>query len=497
MRLHENLREEETQMGQATFDEMAETENQPHILRKAICQVLAVDTLASELTGIDLGDQRLNRRAQGVLEALGAKPTASIPAACGGWPETKAAYRLFDHPGVTCDAVLAPHIACTEQRLRAYPRVLCIQDTTELDYTDKKGIEGLGPLNYESRWGLYLHPTIAITPERIPLGVLGWHAWAREPGSLGQRADPQRPLEEKESVRWVDGFARVNDLAETLTDTRLTYIADREGDLYDLYVEAPCPEQGADWLIRVQHQDRRLIDGRTLREVMDAAPVIAETTFDKPASNGRRARTVVQQIKTARVTLKAPPRPDRTLSDVSVTVLLATEINPPADEDPLDWWLMTNLLVETAEQAIEKIAWYLCRWQVEVYFKILKSGCQVEALQLEKRERLEPALGLYMIIAWRIQFLTMLGRECPELPCDTVFADEEWKAVYLVTQRTAPPDEPPSLNTMIRMVASLGGFLNRTHDGFPGPKTLWIGLQRTVDFVLALQAQRSVAGTYG
>jgi hypothetical protein len=456
-----------------------------------------MSALAAELGTIDLGDQRLNRRAQRLAQQLGEKPTLSIPAACGGWGETRAAYRLFDHPEVSAARVLAPHRACTEERLRAYPRVLCIQDTTELDYTTKKGIAGLGPLNYETRWGIYLHPTLALTPERVPLGLLEAHTWVREPGSLGEEKDPNRPLEAKESLRWVDGFARVNALAETLSDTRLTYIADREGDLYDLFVEAPCPEHGADWLVRVQHADRLLADGRKLRAVIDAAPVLTEISFERPASHGRRARTVHQQIKAVRVTLKPPARPDRTLAEVTVTALLATEAQPPANEDPLDWLLLTNLPVETAEQAVEKLSWYLCRWQIEVYFKVLKSGCRVEQLQLETRERLEPALAVYMIIAWRVLFLTMLGRDCPEMPCDTVFADEEWKAVYLVTQRKPPPTEPPSLDTMVRMVATLGGFLNRKHDGFPGPKTLWIGLQRVPDFVLALEAQRSVAESYG
>jgi len=456
-----------------------------------------MSALGAELGSIDLGDQRRNRRAQGLLESLGDKPTVSIPAACEGWDETRAAYRLFDHPEVTAEAVLAPHIACTEERLRAHPRVLCVQDTTELDYTTKKGIAGLGPLNYETRWGMYLHPTLALTPERVPLGLLDLHCLVREPGSLGQDKDPHRSLEEKESVRWVDGFARVNALAEQLAETRLTYIADREGDIYDLFVEAPCPEHGADWLVRVQHQDRLLTDGRKLHAVLDAAPVLTEITFDRPPSNGRRARTVHQQIKVVRVTLKAPSRPDRILPDVTVTALLATEAHPPADEDPLDWVLLTNLPVDTPEQAIEKLSWYLCRWQIEVYFKVLKSGCRVEQLQLEKRERLEPALAFYMIIAWRVLHLTMLGRDCPEIPCDTVFADEEWKAVYLVTQRKPPPQQPPSLDTMVRMVATLGGFLNRKSDGFPGPKTLWIGLQRVPDFVLALEAQRSIGVSCG
>ncbi len=454
--------------------------------------------LAAELADIDVGDRRLNRRAQRLVETLGAKPTLSLPGACSGWDETRAAYRLFDHDAVTAEAVLAPPIACTEARLRAHPRVLCIQDTTELDYTKKKNvIGGLGVLNLESRWGMYRHPTLVVTPERVPLGVLDAHRFTRAPGSLGQGQDRRRPLEDKESARWVDGCARVNALAERFPETRPVYIADRAGDIYDLFVEAPCPQSGADWLIRAQHDDRRLSDGRKLGDALAAAPVLTEVTFRRPAASARPARAVTQQLKAVRVTLKAPARPDRTLLEVSVTALLASEINPPPGETPLQWLLLTNLPVENTEQALEKRSWCLCRWQVEVYFKILKSGCKIEQLQLETRDRLEPALAFYMIIAWRVLFLTHLGRDCPELPCDAVFAEEEWQAVYLVTRRQPPPTEPPSLATLVRMVAGLGGFLNRKGDGFPGPQMMWIGLQRTADFVLALQAQREAGESYG
>ena len=134
----------------------------------------------------------------------------------------------------------------------------------------------------------------------------------------------------------------------------------------------------------------------------------------------------------------------------------------------------------------------------QVYFKVLKSGCRVEQLQLEKRERLEPALAFSRIIAWRVLFLTLLGRECPEMPCDVVFEKAEWQAVYIVTERKPPPETPPTLDSMVRRVAGLGGFLNRKSDGFPGPQTLWIGLQRTADFVLAMDAQRGLGeGRYG
>ncbi len=448
-----------------------------------------MSALAEELEGIDLGDTRLNRRARHLMQRLGDKPMPSIPAACGGWAETQAAYRLFDNPKVNAEAVLAPHIERTVERMGAHPRVLCIQDTSELDYTGKPSMQGLGPLNLEVRQGLYLHPTLALTPDRLCLGLLDAHTWTREPGSLGQDKDPGRTLEEKESVRWVDGYQRVNELAERLPDTRLTYVADREADIYDLFVEAPCPETAADWLVRAQH-DRVLKDKRTLRQHLAEAPVLTEITFERPAGHGTKARVVQQQIKSVRITLPSPRRPDRKLPDVEVTAILATEPNPPPGEAPVEWLLLSNLPVDTPEQALEKLQWYLCRWQIEVFFRILKSGCRIEKLQLERIERLEPALAFYMIIAWRILFVTMLGRDCPEMPCDVVFDTAEWQAVYIVTERKRPPETPPSLDAMVRMIAGLGGFLNRKRDGFPGPQTLWIGLQRAADFVMAMEAQR-------
>lgn len=331
----------------------------------------------------------------------------------------------------------------------------------------------------------------------MALGLLHVHTWVREPGSLTQPKDTARPIEEKESVRWIDGFARVNALAEQLPETRLTYIADREADIYELFVEAPSPDAGADWLVRGQH-DRVLgqdAEGNpeALRQRLAHAPVLTETGFDQPGGNGRTARTVHQQIKAGRLKLSAPYRRDRTLAEIEITAILATERQPPPGEDAVEWLLLTNLPVTTPEPALEILSGYLCRWQIAIFFRIPTSGCCIEALQLDKRERLEPALALYLIIAWRVLLLTMLGRACPEMPGDVVFDQAEWQGVSLVTQRQPPPEIPPSLDQMVRRVAGLGGFLNRNHDGFPGPQTIWIGLQRAADFVLA-EAQRTADG---
>jgi len=449
-----------------------------------------MSALAAEFEAIDLGDLRLNRRARKVLAKLGDKPTVSIPSACGGWDETRGAYRLFDHDEVTAQQVLAPHYDASQRRMGEYPRVLCIQDTTELDYSTKGDIQDLGPLNYEARRGLYLHPTVALTPERLCLGVIDAWSWTREPGSLGAPKDARRAIEEKESLRWLEGYRRVCERQAELPDTQLIYLADREADIYEIYVERDAQTPAAEWLIRAQH-DRKLADGRTLRQALDEAPELDRIEFDMPKSEQRKAQRIAQSLRAARVTLKAPSRTGHKLPDVEVTALLAQELDPPAGAEPIAWLLLTSLPVDTPEQAAELLQYYLCRWQVEVYFRILKSGCKVEELQLEKLQRLEPALAFYMIIAWRVLYLTMLGRQCPELPCDVVFAEEEWQALYIVARREPPPEQPPSLDQMVRMVAGFGGFLNRKGDGFPGPQTIWIGLQRGRDFVLAIEATRA------
>ena len=451
---------------------------------------------ARETQTADLGDQRLNKRMTNLLDQALSQPSASIPVACRGWQETLAAYRFFDNPKVKAENVLAPHRAATRERMAAHSTVLCVQDTTELDYSGQTQTQGLGPLSYPAQRGLYLHPTLALTPQRLCLGVLDALIWARSDAAYGKsEARKSKAIEEKESRRWIDGYRQVCALADTLSEPQCVYIADRESDIYELFAEGFGQAHRADWLIRAAY-DRSVLEEGKLSEALIRAPVLGEIEFDLPPSHNRSNKHVKQILKAARVELRPPSRAEETLAPVEVTVLLAQETQPPKDEPPVTWVLLTNLPVNTAEQAIEKIQWYLCRWQIEVYFRILKSGCKIEELQLEHVQRLRPALALYMIVAWRVLYLTWMGRECPELPCDVAFETSEWQAIYLVATKTRPPADPPPLNTIVRMVASFGGFLGRKHDGQPGPKSIWIGLQRTRDFVLALEASNAAESTH-
>jgi hypothetical protein len=446
----------------------------------------------NELGEGSLGDRRLTRRAKMLLDRLVSQPSPSLPTACRGWGETQAAYRFFDNAKVTDQKVLAPHREATQRRMGEHEVVLCLQDTTELDYSGQTQTQGLGPLSYENQRGLHLHPTLAVTPERLCLGVLDTFVWARTEAEYGKSgARKNRSIEEKESLRWIEGYQNVCRISAGLANTQCVYIGDRESDIYELFIEGEKQSHQADWLIRAT-QDRRLLDEMKISDALVHTQGLGEIEFNLPVSHPRERKRVKQTLKACRVTLRPPQRSGHPLDPVEVSVLVAQEIDPPKGEEPVTWILLTNLEVASFEQAIEKIQWYLCRWQIEIYFRILKGGCKIEKLQLEHIDRLRPAIALYMIVAWRVLYLTMLGRECPDLPCDLVFDREEWHAIYIVNHQKAPPVKPPTINTILRMMAGFGGFLGRRYDGEPGPQTVWIGLQRARDFVLALQAQNTM-----
>ena len=254
-----------------------------------------------------------------MMERFSANPTASIPDACDSWSETCAAYRFLGNGEVKWEAILAPHWARTEERMRAQPVVLCIQDTTELDFNGRE-IDGLGPLNYEVRRGMYLHPTLAVTTDREPLGVLDAWMWAREK----RGADGARPGL-IESKRWVEGYQRVAEMAADMPDTRLVYVADREADMVEMMRCARDLGTPADWLVRAKH-NRCLPDedGAKLWEVTTAGAPLGEITFAIGSRENQKGRTVRQQLWASAVEIK-----DGAKGRITVTCVVAREVGAP------------------------------------------------------------------------------------------------------------------------------------------------------------------------
>lgn len=437
-----------------------------------------------EFSGAALGDGRLNQRLIKLATRFADKPTASIPGACADWGETQAAYRFFDQSSgrkraLNWEAILAPHMAQTELRMRQHPVVLCLQDTTELDFNGQE-TTGLGPLSYEAQRGMYLHPTYVVTPDREPLGVIDAWMWARE----AKGVDGVRPGV-RESLRWIEGYERIAETALTLPETRLVYIADREADILALMQRAHQLGTPADWLIRSQH-NRCLPDGGKLWAEVLAGQTLGEIEFTLASRHGQAARTVRQQIRARAVTL-----PDGKGHRLSVTCLIAKEMNAPAGVKPVEWRLLTNRSANSFDELVELIEWYRCRWAIETFFHVLKNGCRVEALQLGSIGKIELALAVYLVVSWRLARLVQMGRAHPDLEAALLFSDLEWKGAYLLAKKPVP-SSPPTIREVIRQIARLGGFLGRKCDGEPGVKTLWQGMQRLRDFVQGVEHMRSV-----
>ena len=465
-----------------------------------------------EMRNVRLADKRLNTRVMEILSLCGAQPTASIPAACGGYAETTAAYRLFDNPKVGWDNVLEPHVEATRRRMADQEKVIVVQDTTELDLTrPQQQVVGAGPLDGGSRRGVFLHLSAGFTPDGTPLGTVQGKVWARPDGLPPKKVErsalrKQTPIEDKESYRWIEGLRQVRIEAQRAPQTHFIAVADSEGDIYELLVEAGDRPANMEWIVRAC-QDRALIEGhgnpelsdshihRVRQQVLSQEVLFTHTIHvrgreakvhceERARRQPRQSRTAEVEVRAAPVTLRPPWRPDRKLPEVTVHAVVVREIHPPPDEPPVEWVLLTSLPIDTVEQVRQMIQTYCVRWMIEILFRTLKSGCAIEDRRFEHVHRFLPCLAVYVIVAWRALYVCRIARAFPDISCEAIFEPAEWKAVYHVVRRQPPPTKPPNLSVMVAMVAQLGGYVDRKRPDPPGPQTVWLGLQRAHDMAL-------------
>lgn len=441
----------------------------------------------------ELKDPRRTARLVGLARTLGEHPSQSLPEACEDGAQLKAAYRFFANDEVEASAMLASHVAATTGRMSGESVVLAVQDTTSLDYTAHPGTTGLGVLNDVKHQGFLVHTTLALTPERVPLGLLAQDVWTRDAADLGKRRTrKQRPIAEKESRKWLDSLEAVKAARARCPATRFVSVGDREADVFDFFL-ADRPA-GVDLLVRAAW-DRRVEDAPQphLWAAVEAAPEAGALTIAVPRKPVRPARTAQLAVRFQPVALRPPRhREAEQLPTIPVVAVLVREIAPPPDTAPIEWLLLTTRPVVTAEDAREAVAHYACRWDIEVWHKVLKSGCRIEARQLETADRLKRCLTLYSVIAWRVLYATLLARAAPDLPCSILLDRDEWQALTCVIHRTpTPPTSPPTLRQAVRWIAQLGGFLARASDGEPGPITLWRGFQHLADHTAMFRIMRS------
>jgi hypothetical protein len=456
-----------------------------------------------EFGDADFGDPRLTDRLVKIADRISDSPESPINQACSGWAETKAAYRFFQNENVSESEILASHVEQTAVRAEKHDIILAVQDTSYFTYTDHKKTTGLGIISRHqgtnkevSSIGLIMHTSFAVTAEGLPLGILDQKVHAREPLPDEVKKIKKRshniavPIEDKESIKWLESLKNSKNAMDGCK-TKIVTVCDREADFYEFFELAN--KVGSPVLIRAKAD--RLINKisrysetkrERLWESVQSGSCQGKIQVEIPARDNKPKRTAILELRFCSFTLN-PPRNHlrhRTekLPDLKLFAIYVTERHPPKGEDALEWMLLTDLSVGNFDQAVEKIRWYCFRWRIEVFHKVLKSGLKVETCRLQTAQRLIRYLTVMSIIAWRIFWITLMGRSNPDLPCTALLAEEEWKVLYSkINQTKSFPKKPPTIKIAIRWIAQLGGFLGRKGDGEPGIITLWRGWKRLTD----------------
>lgn len=438
--------------------------------------------VAEELRDADLGDRRWERRLQLTVSALSAHPEASVPQACETWAKTKGTYRLWEAEQHAPGALLQPHIARTAERCHQARRVLLVQDSMVLNYSGRKTLTDLGPSANGIGQALWVHSVLALDLAGVPLGVLYQTTWVRSHQRAPQRR--RRPPAAKESQRW--GTAWQASQAALPAAVQTITVADREADVYALFAQPRPP--GHELLIRAV-QNRRVTEAaHYVHAAMRAQPVQGVYQVEVPRQDEHPSRLARLTLRWTTLHWQAPhrrPQPGQPPA-LPVQVVWAEEPEPPPGVTPLHWLLVTTLPVTTWAEAVQIVQWYTFRWRIERFHFVLKSGCRIEDLQLTTRARLERALHTYDVVAWHLLWLTYLARQAPQQPCTLALPETAWRLLQRLQRSPTPTaTAPPTLHQAVRWIAQLGGFLARQHDGEPGVKTLWRGLRRLNDMLIA------------
>ena len=464
-----------------------------------------------EFGGAPLGDKRLSLRLVQSATVQANSPMRSFPGAAGGDRAlVKGHYRLLDYPdkeAVSMEKILLPHREQTIRRLKSEKTVLCIHDGTDLDYNGAANCEGLGVIGTnqtgaKSR-GLYLHSTLTTNAEGLPLGVLSARCDAPISRSKQEEGAPKQvPIEERKSYSWILAMRDCEAVAAEMPHTKIVQVMDREADFFELFDEWRQGPHRTHLLIRANHnrrisEDTKLFDGvRATKPLLPLKLYISRQSARAKRSKqkerpGRDERVAEMTLRYQQVELPAP----RQLKDngpIALWIVHIVEEQPPAGVKPIEWFLLTTMEVTSPEQAECLVRRYCLRWRIEDWHRVLKSGCGIEELRNETADRLKRAVAIYMVIAWRVMLMTLLGREVPDLPPEVLFTEIELEVLTVWAGTRRDLKAPKRLGDAVRLVARLGGHLGRKNDLPPGHEVIWIGYEKlhsmSIGFLLCRQS---------
>ena len=436
--------------------------------------------VAEEFASLKLNSGRLERRFKMAMSDLSEQPDKSIWLASGSRANAKAVYRMIANEKCKKASILRAHREAVSHR-NEESVLLAIQDTMSINYAGHEKTVGMG-YNCKSKTpGISSHSCILVTPSGVPIGVLSQSVSTRaERKSEGKAHEKQmRPIEEKESNRWLETMKTASTNAPE--GAKLIHVADREGDMYELY--ALANETGESFVIRATH-DRIDTESAHIMDVLRGEAIKGTVKAVIPANHATKSRerevTFSVRYKSFNVKKSKQLYWEKGLPPfLRLNLISVKEEDAPAGVEPIEWLLMTNLELDTVEDAVRAIDFYRQRWKIERFHFVLKSGCEVEKIQQRTLDGIEMLLLMYSIIAIHIMQLTYTARTAPDTPCDLIFSKDEWKTLYRAANLTREaPDEPYSIALAVRYLAKLGGVSGTKSDGEPGLKVIWIGLNK-------------------
>lgn len=461
-----------------------------------------------ELAGCSFADERLGKRLRQLLGQIGSAMGQSIPLVCQDWANTKAAYRFFSNERVSEADILAGHFQSTRDRTAATDGlVLVLHDTTEFTYRREKseaigitksinsGRDKAGRLRSHTVCGILMHSSLTVTTEGLPLGLAAVKFWTRRKfkgaAALKKKINPTRvPIEKKESIRWLENLKQSTEL---LGDPgRCVHIGDRESDIYELFCAAQ--EAGTHFLVRTC-VDRLAGDGgHTIADEMEEVAVKGLHRIEVKDSNGDPEEAVLE-IRYRKLRVLPPVGKQKRYPALTLTVIHAEERGTPKTRKKIDWKLITDLPVQSRKGAIEKLEWYALRWKIEVFHKILKSGCKAEEAKLRTAQRLTNLIAVYCILSWRVFWMTMLNRSAADASPALALTDIEIGLLdHLVTDKSQKPPRRKTLSHYLTKVARLGGYLARASDPPPGNTVMWRGMSRLTDIAVGAIIGAKIVG---
>lgn len=449
----------------------------------------------SELSGCRFADARHGTRLSSLLHSMSEDIGQSIPLACEDWANTKAAYRLFSNERVSDKEILSGHFEATQRRVAAVKGpILILHDTTEFIFKRGDSLavgwprkhagetgKGRVPVRLHTRYSVFMHSALVVTPPGVPLGLAAVKLWTRPKKSLRKslsgRAYKALPIEKKESYRWLENL---RDATERLGHPeRCIHVGDREADMLALYNCAG--ETGTHFLVRICNNRVTDDGGASVDSLLQKTPLAGTHSVTFKDAKGA-THTADLQIRFRPMRLERSRHKRKDFPPIEVTVIHACEKATPVGRPRLEWKLATNLDVGSLAQAIEKLDWYAMRWKIETFHKILKSGCKVEDSKMRTTHRLTNLIAVSCILAWRIFWMTMINRTHDTVSPKLALTKLETKLLDRLVKDKANTTRK-DLSHYIIKIARLGGYLARANDPPPGNMVIWRGYTKLSDIV--------------